>query len=265
MATYYGKLTEFDKSTEDWSSYVERLQLFFEANEITNEGKQKAILLSSCGAVVYKLFKSLTAPTKPSEKSLPDLIQIMKDHQEPKPNPIAERFKFNNRNRKPEETVSQYIAELRRLTEHCQYGISLGDMLHDCFVCGMNHERIQQKLLSEGATLTLERVLVIAQALEAATDQSSIMRTKQPTDEVIHAVKVQSGKQRQTEVCFRCGSRQHHQNICPFKEKECYSCQKKGHISRVCRKRQSKQTNVVEKDLVVDVEDFHESEVFNNP
>ena len=75
-------------------------------------------------------------------------------------------------------------------------------MLRDRFVCGMNHERIQQKLLSEGATLTLKRALVIAQALEAAIDHSSIMRTKQPTDEVIHAVKVQSGKQRQPEVCF---------------------------------------------------------------
>ena len=79
--------------------------------------------------------------------------------------------------------------------ELCQYCISLGYMLRDRFVCGMNHERIQQKLLSEGATLNLERALVIAQALEAAIDQSSIMRTKQPTDEVIHAVKVQSGKQ----------------------------------------------------------------------
>ena len=56
MATYYGKLSEFDKDKEDWTSYVERLELFFEANDIEQEEKQKAILLSSCGPSTYKLF-----------------------------------------------------------------------------------------------------------------------------------------------------------------------------------------------------------------
>ena len=34
MATHYGQLTEFDKDKEEWSSYIERLELFFEANDI---------------------------------------------------------------------------------------------------------------------------------------------------------------------------------------------------------------------------------------
>ena len=50
MATYYGQLSEFDKEKEDWSSYVEQLELFFEANSIEDVNERKAILLSSCGA-----------------------------------------------------------------------------------------------------------------------------------------------------------------------------------------------------------------------
>ena len=116
MATYYGKLSEFDKDKEDWTSYVERLELFFEANEIEQEEKQKAILLSSCGPSTYKLFKGLTTPRKPREISFKDLIHVMKIHQEPRPNPIAERFKFNTRDRK-----RRVIHSLRIVKKFHQY------------------------------------------------------------------------------------------------------------------------------------------------
>ena len=37
---FYGKITEFGKVIEDWVSYVERMILFFEANEIEEETKK---------------------------------------------------------------------------------------------------------------------------------------------------------------------------------------------------------------------------------
>ena len=61
----------------------------------------------------------------------------MANHQDPKPNSIAKRFKFNNRDRKPEESIAEYIAELRQLAEHCNYGTILQDMLRDRLVCGL--------------------------------------------------------------------------------------------------------------------------------
>ncbi len=61
MATF-GKLSEFDASKEDWQSYVESLDFFFEANNIENWSQKRAILLSSCGAPFYKLFRGLVQP-----------------------------------------------------------------------------------------------------------------------------------------------------------------------------------------------------------
>ena len=63
MATL-GKLTEYDPEQEEWGSYVERLEFFFTANDITDAEKKKAILLSSSGSKTYKLFRGLTAPAK---------------------------------------------------------------------------------------------------------------------------------------------------------------------------------------------------------
>ena len=36
-----------------------------------------------------------------------------------------------------------------------------------------------------------------------------------------------------TLTCYQCGGR-HLAGKCPFKEKECYNCGKKGHIGKVC-------------------------------
>ena len=55
----------------------------------------------------------------------------MEDHKNPHRNPIAERFKFNMRNRKADESVSAYVAELQRLSQYCEYGNSLDSMLRD--------------------------------------------------------------------------------------------------------------------------------------
>ena len=71
------------------------------------------------------------------------------------------------------------MAELRRLTEFCDYGEALEDMLRDRLVCGVNQERKQKRLHSEGPSLTLEKALDIALALESAINQASIIQGHQ--------------------------------------------------------------------------------------
>ena len=154
------------------SSYI-----FFEANRVSNESQRKAILLSSCGITMHKLFKGLIAPWKPGEKSFDELKHLMLQHQNPRPNMIAERFKFNSLVRNANESVSMFIAELRKLTEYREYGRSLNDMLRDRLVCGINHERAQQRLLSEGSILTLEKTLDIALSLESAISQTAVIQS----------------------------------------------------------------------------------------
>ena len=54
----------------------------------------------------------------------------MTNHQNPRRNLIAERFKFNMGNQRNDESISQYIAELQRLS---QYGSCLEHMARDRF------------------------------------------------------------------------------------------------------------------------------------
>ena len=89
--TTLGKIDKFIPATGDWTQYIERMNQFFIANEISEEPRKKAILLSLCGAGTYSLLRNLVAPAKPSDKSYDELVRVMNEHQNPKLSVIVER------------------------------------------------------------------------------------------------------------------------------------------------------------------------------
>ena len=144
-----GKIGEFIPSREDWTQYVERLEHFFLANDIKAADKKRAVLLTVIGPTAYRRLRNLLSPAKLGDTSYKDLVDAMKQHANPTPSVIVQRFKFNSRAHQAEETVSTYVSELHSIAEHCNFGESLDDMLRDCLVCGINDEQIQRRLLAE--------------------------------------------------------------------------------------------------------------------
>uniref|UniRef100_A0AAV2KEZ7 Gag protein n=1 Tax=Knipowitschia caucasica TaxID=637954 RepID=A0AAV2KEZ7_KNICA len=173
----------FDSSIEDWSIYVERFDQYCLANGIEDERKV-AVLLSLMGAKTYNLLRSLIAPAKPADKTIEEITRTLKNHLNPAPLVIAERFRFHKRNQAKTETVSEYIADLRRLAEHCQFGEGLSDALRDRFVCGLHNESTQKRLLTE-ERLTLRRAVDIAVSVEtAARDATELQVAKKSSERV---------------------------------------------------------------------------------
>ena len=76
-------------------------------------------------------------------------MALVKLHYTPKPSVIVQRFQFHSRTQKPGETVATFVAELRQLSEFCEFGASLKDMLRDRLVYGITSGSIQRRLLAE--------------------------------------------------------------------------------------------------------------------
>lgn len=121
MATT-GMLAVYDSKNQTWKEYFEIIVMFMAANDIDNRDKQRAFL---------------------------ELVSLLKKHFDPKPSKIVQRYKFDSRNRKANESVMEYAAELRWLSQDCNYGDTFQQMLRDRIVCGINDDRIQRRLLAE--------------------------------------------------------------------------------------------------------------------
>ena len=121
----FGKLDEYNE-TEDLRHYIKGVNHFFEANETTDPDKRRSIFFLVClGAKTYKLVRSLVAPEDPKDKSYEDFAKLLQDHFMPKPSAVVQQFKFNTRFQQPGETIATFLAQLRHLSEHCQFGITL--------------------------------------------------------------------------------------------------------------------------------------------
>ena len=119
------------------------------------------------GSSTYTTLSDLLAPETPGTKTYVEISTKLKDHFLPKRSTIAERFHFHKRDQAAGESVAEYDAALRKLAVNCKFGTNLQDTLRDRFVCGLRHEAIQRRLLSE-STLTYATATETARAMEAA-------------------------------------------------------------------------------------------------
>ena len=235
-----GNLEEFDQKSDTMAAYLERAALYMDANEVADE-KKTATFLTAIGKSTFQVLRNLVAPAKVKDKSFDQICEVLLRHYEPKPLVISERFNFNRRQQGANERISDYVAELRRLSAHCEFEAFLDDALRDRFVCGLRSEAMQKKLLLEDR-LTFSRAVEIAQNMESAASKTKQLQSQSNARD--EAPRGQSGVYKVSKgeagannhSCYRCGRFNHQPSQCPFKSATCHNCGKTGHIQPACRK-----------------------------
>ena len=145
----FGQLSSFHVEEETIITYLERTEIFFQANEITEDKRKVPLFLNAIGPKTYSLLRDLLSPTALTDKTFAELKTALKGHFEPKPIVIAERYQFHQKSQRPGESVANYIAELCKLALHCEFGEFLNDALRDRLVCGLQNAAAQKQLLSQ--------------------------------------------------------------------------------------------------------------------
>ena len=242
-----GRVDEFDGTKDDWLEYVERLEYFFAANGIADADKKRAVLLTVIGAATYKTLRNIVSPMKPGEKSYVELVEALTKHFKPTPSEIVERFKFHSRVRKPGESIATYVAELRSLTEYCNFGATLDVMIRDRLVCGVNDRALQKQLLAQ-TDLTYEKAVELALNAEIAAQSMrelggrpesapSELRSPQEVHKTSTSGASPAGPPSKSPlICYRCGLKGHAASKCRVdKSIVCHYCHKRGHMQRACK------------------------------
>ncbi|XP_077484226.1 uncharacterized protein LOC144094182 [Amblyomma americanum] len=94
---------QFDSNAETWTNYSERLESYFDANEITDDARKRAILITCLNPEVYGRLRSLLAPKKPRDEPYEAIIALLKQHLNPAPSEIYETYRFQTRVQKTGE------------------------------------------------------------------------------------------------------------------------------------------------------------------
>ena len=283
-------MPEFDAAVEDFSAYSRRLEQYFVSSDVSDPAKKRAVFLCAIGARTFGLLEDLIAPSSVDDDSYENLVDVLKKHYEPGTSEIVARFRFHTCVRGEEERVSVFLARLRKLAKPCRFPAQLLDeLLRDRLVCGIRHEQLQSRLLSE-SNLTLQSAVDLAMAQESAAASAAELSTARTADSTSAVHRVEratrpaaqqarsqrpaargggggggggagggrggdAGRDWAAGACTRC-LRRHHPESCPFRTKQCFRCGRTGHIRAVCSRWTQQQLHQLEGDgePVVDAE-----------
>lgn len=253
-----GKISEFDMDCGNWSSYAERLEMYFKVNGVKDELKLPT-LITTMGDRAYELLTDLASPRKPAEMTFKEASDLLQQHLNPKPSFLAERFVFRQRKQKADENISCYVAVLKKLAKNCEFGENLQENLRDQFICGIREDGIRQQLFAKGS-ITFKESVAMAVSFESAVRDAAVVegpscgasaggralagahsadvsypdprsrlsagRLSLGGDDAVHNLQIGG--------CFACGDFRHRRSECKFKDYECSRCRKSGHLRRMC-------------------------------
>ncbi|KAF0302485.1 uncharacterized protein FJT64_025413 [Amphibalanus amphitrite] len=207
----------------------------------------RAVLLHCVGDEAYRLYETLPPGVKADGETDFDLaLRQLREFYTPRTNVIVERFNFRQRGQHDSETTADFVSALRGLARTCEFGAITDELIRDVVVEKTVHPRLRERFLQD-KDLTLEKVLVMAEAFERSLREAAAMAP--PALQLGAVAKVSTGPRRRTTQpslpspatqCTNCGRKDHQprDKSCPAKKVVCHQCGRKGHFSAWCRSKE---------------------------
>ena len=186
------------------------------------------------------------------------LFSKFDEYCEPRKNIIMERYKFNTRMQRSDETPDQYVIELKLLAKNCEFGALESELIRDRVVYGITSERVKERLLRE-QDLTLEKALELCRINEQSKEQMKVLHEAQGVNAIRQQntktksdrgkfdanrrrdFKRDGKKQDHVSSCGKCG-KSHPARECPAFGKKCYNCSKSNHFAKFCKSKKKVHT-----------------------
>lgn len=249
--------------------YLKRFKLFCSVQKIQADMKVTH-LLASIGGTAFEQLETLLTPNQITECTLEEISKALIDHYQPKSLTAVERHNFRARIQAEEETFSEYLAALKKLSKNCGFKdqVRLDEELVDQIIKGLHNERTRSYFLST-PNLTLENVVNKALADEKAKVSTDILKNENSSKDessvskinVRHKEKLFHKQPRRATprrdqnsgnaqlICYRCGKKGHNKIRCRIDVNiKCFNCNRTGHMAVVCRdpkRGKNKETNLV--------------------
>ena len=266
---------------KNWEQFQQRFNFFLvgRGDGAKSDRIKTSLLLhviGDRGIEVYNTFKFEDG----DEMKLDNVINAFKHYCTPKTNETAERFKFLSRKQKFDESLQDFITDLKNLARGCSYGDQKENFIRDVLTIGILENSLREKLLRT-ENLTLEVAEKICRATQFSRQQATTIsdgtQSKGAEEEIgmVHQVQYgsphtskmyptgqwsrlnnrnnpiqrhssyyNSGTPTRSRSCRQCGIAHGLSGLkdaCPADGKQCRRCGGDNHFARMCKTKAPKQ------------------------
>lgn len=159
-----------------------------------------AILLNVIGEEAVELYNTFKLPEDERNK-LDKVLQEFENYCSPKKNIVYERYKFFNRLQGDGEKFEEFLTDIKKLAQTCEFEGLHDQMIRDRIVVGVNDPSLKERLLRMGSEgLTLQKAVNHCRTTEISKEQLSTLNTTNLGCEVNKVV-----IKKKEFSCSRCG------------------------------------------------------------
>ena len=244
----------------DWERFRSEWNNYEVATELDNaSGKRRAAVFLACiGSAAHSVFRSFKFDGEGDTSNVSKIIEAFDRYCIGETNITYERYVFNQRTQQPGETIEDYIADLRKLANTCQFDQLEDSLIRDRIVVGIRDDATRRRLLQQ-KKLTLSEAIDICKANEATSRRLRTMAGTDEVDALSQSPSTSSRRRRSASTyrsrpdpapsagrrCKYC-DRQHsgQKESCPAYGQTCRKCGKANHFANVCKSKPATQQQV---------------------
>lgn len=228
-----------------WEKWKRSLSIYLEAADLKTSSQKRASLLHWGGPELQEIFYNIPGADVKDDGQI-DVFKVAIDKLDeyfaPQQSKRFERHIFRGIKQEENEKFEKFIVRLRQQASKCKF-VDLDDQLIDQITEKCNSEELRRKILKSGDDMTLNQIIIEANALEIVSRQLENFCNKGRTQDVNRIeLKPRNKPLPKKRECFRCGSWNHlaADDKCPAKGKKCLKCEKIGHFKAQCKSKDLK-------------------------
>lgn len=210
-----------------------------------------ATFITCIGQDALAIHNGLPFTSEDEKKNMDKIIELWDSYCLGRTNITYERYMFNARDQKENESIEAYASALRSLANTCNFGPLKEELIRDRIVCGLSDNEIRKKLL-QIPELTLDKCMNICRSAETTTSQLKAMSNNNAhSPQEVNYVKSTTARQTTTarhaaqdliNDCRFCGqTHEKKREKCPAQGKICKKCKKENHFAIKCQAKYPKE------------------------
>ena len=219
-----------------WKIWLQDFEMYLVASGVTDNKKQRALLLYQAGPRVREIFRQI--PDHGDDDDFDTAVNKLNAYFEPQQHRLYDVYQFRQTKQGEMETLDQYYTRLRSLSQNCDFHDPDFEIMVQIVLYGTS-SRLRKQALRD-LKVTLETLLITGRQLERSHIQARHIEEKvhivEQDSPVIQALNDRRRTRTVANMCRNCGGEWPHTNSpCPARNKECRKCKKLNHFARVCR------------------------------
>ena len=239
--------------SDSWNKFKKSFNIYANAIDLFNTTKNTdavriGVLLHCMGEQGHLIFENIAWDNDGDDKKYEEVVKKFDAEFNPVKSITYERFKFNSCMQTLGQTFEDYITELKKLSNSCEFGELRDSLLRDRVICGIRDNTLRERLLRQ-EKLDLPKTIQLCKAAEITAVHVTEINSSDPiansvevnelrrSPGIINSVEINELRRSPGIIdnCKFCGeSHSYGKAYCPAANKHCERCNKVGHISRLC-------------------------------